>query len=79
MKSFIIAVVGIVSFLYLLNMSMGMFEFLPDNIPLVGNVDEVMATTLLLSSLAYFGFDLNHFFKREDKKEYVIKDAEYEK
>ena len=67
MKSIIIAIVGVLSLVYLLNPTAGIFEFLPDNIPFVGNVDEVTATALLLSSLSYFGIDLGHLFTRNVK------------
>ncbi len=64
MKSFLVALAGFLSFLYLLNPTFGMFEFLPDNIPLVGNVDEATATTVLLAALRYFGTDLTNLFRR---------------
>lgn len=67
MKSIFIGIVGLLSLLYLFNPGAGVFEFLPDNIPLVGNVDEMTATMLLLSALGYFGIDLSHLFKREKK------------
>ncbi len=41
---------GGASALYLLNLTMGI-EFLPDVLPLVGNLDEAGATALLLHSL----------------------------
>jgi uncharacterized membrane protein YkvA (DUF1232 family) len=78
MKSIIVGIVGVLAFLYLINPTAGLFEILPDNIPLIGNVDEVTATTLLLSSLAYFGIDLGHLFKRNTTKANIIKEAEYE-
>ena len=64
MKSFLVAVAGILSFLYLLNPTFGVFELLPDNIPLVGNVDEATATMVLLGALRYFGMDLSNLFRR---------------
>ena len=64
MKSFLVAVAGILSFLYLLNPTFGVFELLPDNIPLVGNVDEATATMVLLGALRYFGMDLTTLFRR---------------
>lgn len=79
MKSVFIAILGILSFLYLLNPTAGIFEFLPDNIPFVGNIDEVTATTLLLSSLAYFGIDLSRLFKREVRDAQVVNEDLYEK
>ncbi len=39
-----------------------MLEFLPDNIPLVGNLDEATATMVLLGALRYFGLDLTQLF-----------------
>jgi len=37
--------------LYLLNPTMGLFELLPDNLPLVGNLDEAAMVTMLLGCL----------------------------
>jgi hypothetical protein len=56
---------GILSALYLLNISFGVMEFIPDNVPIFGNLDEAAATALLLNCLAYFGVDLGHFLKRK--------------
>ena len=65
MKRILIATVGIFAFLYLLNPTFGVFEFLPDNIPLMGNVDEAMATMVLLGALRYFGWDLTNLFVKQ--------------
>ena len=65
-KKILVAVVGILSFLYLLNPGLGIFELIPDNVPLIGNLDEATATFLLLSSLAYFGIDLRDIFTKSD-------------
>ncbi len=65
MKKILVITIGLLSVLYLLNPTLGVFELIPDNIPLVGNLDEATATTLLLASLSYFGIDLTKFFKRE--------------
>lgn len=56
---------GIVSALYLLNVGFGIVEFIPDNTPIFGNLDEAAATALLINCLAYFGVDIGHFFKRK--------------
>jgi Protein of unknown function (DUF1232) len=63
-KSIIAAIVGIVCAIYLINPTLGVFELIPDNLPVVGNLDEATATALLLSSLAYFGWDLRTLFGR---------------
>jgi hypothetical protein len=68
-KSLAVAVIGIVSCLYLLNPGLGIFELIPDNLPIIGNLDEVTAAWLLLSALAYFGIDLRTFLiKRPGQK-----------
>jgi hypothetical protein len=38
---------------YMLNPSAGVFEILPDNIPIVGNIDEGLAMYLMLCGLSY--------------------------
>lgn len=71
MKKFYVAAIGILSALYLLNPGFGIFEFIPDAMPFIGNLDESTAAFLLLSSLAYFGIDLRDVFggwwKRQNK------------
>lgn len=66
-KDSLIFVTGILSFLYLVNPSFGFFEFLPDQLPLIGNIDEGLATALFLSSLSYFGIDIQFFRSRKKK------------
>lgn len=56
---------GIISALYLLNISLGVVEFIPDNLPILGNLDEAAATALLINCLAYFGVDIGHFLRRK--------------
>jgi len=41
---FLLAVIGLI---YLLNPSAGLIEIIPDNIPLVGNLDEGVAAVLV--------------------------------
>jgi len=62
MKKLYVATIGVLSALYLLNPGFGIFEFIPDAMPFVGNLDEGTAVFLLLSSLAYFGIDLRDVF-----------------
>lgn len=62
------AILGIiVSSIYLLNFTVGVFEPLPDNLPIIGNMDELAAASLLFASLKYFGIDLTGYFKRKPK------------
>lgn len=66
----IVAIMGIViSGVYLLNFTLGVFE-LPDNLPIVGHIDEFAASLLLISSLKYFDIDLTRFipFLNKPKK-----------
>lgn len=49
---------GVLSALYLSNVGAGFIEFIPDNLPFVGNIDEATATFLLLNCLAYFGVNI---------------------
>lgn len=55
--------VGLLSLIYLANPTAGFIEFLPDNLPGVGNIDEALVAFLLLNSLAYFGLDLRNLFR----------------
>lgn len=54
-KSIIVLLTGILSLMYLLNIGGGFIELIPDNIPVIGNLDEATATVLLLNCLRYFG------------------------
>jgi hypothetical protein len=62
MKKFLVATIGILSGLYLLNPGFGVFELIPDNVPFIGNLDEATAAFLLFSALAYFGYDIRDVF-----------------
>lgn len=48
---------ALVAIVYLLNPDAGILELIPDNIPIIGNLDEVAATILLLRVAAYFGWN----------------------
>ncbi len=73
MKKILIHLIGLASLLYLLNIGIGVIELIPDNIPLVGNLDEATATILLINYLRYLGIDLFNIFKNKGK------DVEHEK
>ena len=49
--------------IFLLNLSFGLVE-IPDNLPIIGNLDEVAASALLFSCLSYLGLDLLPFTSR---------------
>ena len=52
--------------LYLLNLSMGILE-IPDNLPLVGNLDEVAVSAFFFGCLSYLGIDLVPFRRKPRK------------
>ena len=68
MKGFIVFCLGLISTIYLLNIGAGFIELIPDNIPLVGNLDEAGAAALLIMCLSYFGIDLANIFKKKPDK-----------
>jgi len=57
-KGSFVLLLGILSAAYLANIGAGVIELIPDNIPVIGNLDEAGATLLLLNCLAYFGINL---------------------
>lgn len=76
MKSLFVIIAALLSIVYLINPTAGILEFIPDNIPFIGNIDEAAAVTVLLACARYFGLDLSKFFGRkgdsdEDKKRVV--------
>jgi hypothetical protein len=48
----VIIVAIVFGVLYIINPTAGFFEFIPDNIPLVGNLDEAGATAMLIWAIA---------------------------
>lgn len=48
-------VIAIICGIYLINPTFGMLEFIPDNIPIIGNLDEAAAATGLLMALSNLG------------------------
>ncbi len=60
--------VGVVIFCsaYLVNPTLGFIELIPDNVPLIGNLDEAGATLLLLLALSKLGIRLPFFARPAD-------------
>ena len=48
----------IISAVWILNLQFGLLFEIPDNIPIIGNLDEAFFTMLFISSLSYFGIEL---------------------
>lgn len=61
---YILAVIGLI---YILNPTFGIFEFIPDNLPIIGNLDESVAVMLVLAGIveALEG----HRYRQNDKDE----------
>jgi uncharacterized membrane protein YkvA (DUF1232 family) len=58
----------LVGVIYLLNPSAGFIELIPDNLPVVGNLDEAGATALLLWGLAQFRGGTNELPDEQPKQ-----------
>ena len=67
--SVIVGLIGLFCTFYLINPGAGVLELIPDNVPVVGNLDEAGAAALLVSCLAYFGLDIGGLFGRFKRKE----------
>lgn len=57
LNALMVVILGALMVLYLLNPLAGI-DFLPDNLPIIGNLDEATATAVLLGCLSYFGIDM---------------------
>ncbi len=68
MKKFIVLLLGVLSIIYLLNPGAGLFEFIPDHLPLIGNLDEALAMALLLVCLQHFGIKMPEIFRRKQDR-----------
>lgn len=68
-KNSTVILVGLLSLIYLINPTAGIIEIIPDNIPFVGNVDEGLATVLLISAIRYFGVDIAKVFGQPKPKQ----------
>jgi len=58
LKKIVYAGLGVIALIYLINPTAGVIEFIPDNIPIVGNLDEFAASALLIKAIkVLFGKD----------------------
>ena len=71
MKTILHIFLIIIGLVYLMNPTAGIIEIIPDNFPMIGNLDEAAAVLLVLSSLRFFGFDFTRFFLpfKKDKED----------
>jgi uncharacterized membrane protein YkvA (DUF1232 family) len=49
--SWLVYVLSGIGVLYILNPTLGILEFIPDNLPIIGNLDESVAVMLVLSGI----------------------------
>jgi uncharacterized membrane protein YkvA (DUF1232 family) len=75
LKKLMVALVGVIAVIYLFNPTAGFIEFIPDNLPLIGNLDEAAATLLIINTLAFFGVDLHTLFQRDEKPKRGAREA----
>ncbi len=66
LKEMMILGLGAVALLYLIYPSLGVFELIPDAIPVIGSLDEASATIILVNTLRYYGLDLARLYGRRD-------------
>ena len=71
-KKPVVICLGLLATIYILNPTAGFFEIIPDNLPLIGNLDEAAAVALLLMCLKYFGIDLPNIFRRGETDDKTI-------
>ena len=49
---------------YMINPTAGIFELLPDNLPVVGNLDEAAVVFIMLAAMRYLGMHLPEFIEK---------------
>jgi len=69
LKGFLIVLGGIFGLIYIINPGAGIIEFIPDAVPIIGNLDEAGATLLILGALRYIGVDLTKLFRKSLSKD----------
>lgn len=74
MKGLLVAMIAAFCVVYLINPTWGFLELIPDNLPIVGNLDEVGVTAILLACLRYFGVDWAGFLGRKRSGGALTKD-----
>jgi len=68
MKKILVSLLSLASLIYLLNPTAGVLELLPDNIPIIGNIDEGLAAFVIYSSIEYFSGKKIGIFRNRNKQ-----------
>lgn len=63
-KKILVAGAALLSLVYLLNPGAGVIELIPDNFPIIGNLDEAAAVAIILAAFRFYGIDLTTFLGR---------------
>lgn len=63
-KNILVLLAGLLSLVYLVNPTAGVLELIPDNLPIIGNLDEAAACAIILAAFRYYGIDLTSFLGR---------------
>ena len=64
LKEMVIIILGIIAVIYLVNPTAGLIELIPDNFPVIGNLDEAGAVAILVNTLGYYGIDMTRLYGR---------------
>lgn len=73
LKDLTVVVVALIAFFYIFNPGAGILEFIPDNFPVIGNLDEAAAVAIIVSAFKYFGISFPNIFKSEERKSETAK------
>ena len=65
LKRLLAQIGAILSSAYLLNIGYGIVDLIPDNLPVAGNLDEVVASLVLFVCLNSLGIGPDRLFKRK--------------
>jgi uncharacterized membrane protein YkvA (DUF1232 family) len=67
LKEILILGVAAVAIIYIGNPGAGFIELIPDNFPIIGNLDEAGAVLILISVLRHYGVDPTRLLVRDDE------------
>ena len=62
LKEMVIVFLAVFAVIYLIFPTLGIFELIPDAVPLIGSMDEATATLIILNTLNYYGLDLTNLY-----------------
>lgn len=68
LKEMLIVALAVLAFIYLVYPSLGVFELIPDAIPVIGSLDEASATLILINTLRYYGIDLARLYGKRGEQ-----------